>query len=167
MKITRLRPSPDLSRISVWWADFFSFIRVGVAPDGRDFVFCSRICFGDEVGRAPAAFFFALFRPAFCFLASIGSTQGVYGFFSSADLAIPGASPTRRTFSRRIFPRRAAPFCFPIYNEDAGEVYERLRASLSIVAKRTGEIDRFDFSHSERLHRARKTGSMRNIAGWN
>jgi membrane glycosyltransferase len=76
-------------------------------------------------------------------LNSIGAMHGIYGFFLQR-----GGDPRRitnlRDFSQQDISGTSVAVLFPIYNEEASEVYARLRATFESL-KKTGHLDSFDF----------------------
>ncbi len=76
-------------------------------------------------------------------LNSIGAVHGIYGFFLQRR-----GDPRRITklgnYSQRDISETSTAILFPIYNEEAADVYARLRATFESL-KKTGHLDRFDF----------------------
>jgi membrane glycosyltransferase len=76
-------------------------------------------------------------------LSSIGSVHGIYGFvlrrFGDGQRIT-----ALKDFEGQDISATATAILFPIYNEDASEVYERLRSTF-LSLKTTGQLDRFDF----------------------
>ncbi len=76
-------------------------------------------------------------------LNAIGAMHGIYGFFLNR-----GGDPRRITrlgeFSKQDISDTSTCILFPIYNEEASEVYARLRATFESL-KRTGHLEKFDF----------------------
>jgi membrane glycosyltransferase len=76
-------------------------------------------------------------------LNSIGAMHGIYGFF----LRRRGDSrriTNLKDFAGQDISDTSVAVLFPIYNEDASEVYARLRATFASL-KKTGQIEHFDF----------------------
>src|SRR5688572_4905398 len=76
-------------------------------------------------------------------LNSIGAMHGIYGFFlrSRGD---PYRITQLRDFSSQDISDTSTAILFPIYNEDAAEVYARLRTTFESL-KKTGQFEHFDF----------------------
>src|SRR5205085_8655579 len=77
------------------------------------------------------------------FLNAVGAMHGVYGFF----LRRFGDSrriTALKDFSTRDISGAGTAILFPIYNEEAREVYARLRATYESIEK-SGQLGSFDF----------------------
>jgi membrane glycosyltransferase len=76
-------------------------------------------------------------------LNAIGAMHGIYGFFLQRH-ADPRRITTLGDFSKQEISGTSVAVLFPIYNEEASEVYARLRATFESL-KKIGHLDPFDF----------------------
>jgi membrane glycosyltransferase len=89
-----------------------------------------------------ATILICLFVPLM-FLNAVGAMHGIYGFF----IRLFGDSQkitTLKNFANQDISDASAAILFPIYNEDAAEVYARLEGTYRSLQK-TGQLAHFDF----------------------
>jgi membrane glycosyltransferase len=140
MRVARLKSVPAPPEISFGWR-LFSFYGFALLITGG-----ISLLFADLLWRrgwtAISTLLFVLFV-ALLLLNAIGAMHGVYGFFLRRR-GDPERITNLREFASQDISQSSTVILFPIYNEEAAEVYERLRATYQSLQK-AGELAAFDF----------------------
>jgi membrane glycosyltransferase len=140
MRRPRLKTSPGSSEIYFGWRLFFFYGFALLMTGGISLLFADLLW---RRGWTPlSTILFALFV-LLLFLNCVGATHGVYGFFLRRRGERQRITKLKDFQSQDISETSTA-ILFPIYNEEAAEVYERLRATYQSL-RETGELPRFDF----------------------
>jgi membrane glycosyltransferase len=140
MIVNRVKPATPLSAISLGWRLFFFYGLALLMAGGISLLFADLLW---RKGWTPlSSVLFGLFV-ILLLMSSIGSVHGIYGFILRR-LGDGQRITMLKDFESQDISETSTAILFPIYNENANEVYERLKSTFLSLEK-TGDLARFDF----------------------